>query len=205
MTERVIVFIDYMNTYKSAREAFGFWGLDEHWEGQIHPRTLGELTCARFITHDVELKEVRVYRGRPSNKNDPKGYAAFQRQFSLWQKTNLVTPFARDLRYPDNYPDEEPQEKAIDVLLALDFVMMAVHDEYDIGVLFSHDTDLVPALDHVLKIDDVEPFVAAWQPGTGYGHRLRTKGDMVRCLWFPKHDYTAVRDGRDYNTKAKYH
>jgi hypothetical protein len=143
--------------------------------------------------------------GRPSNKNDPKGYAAFQRQSSLWQNTNLVTLLARDLRYPDNYPEEEPQEKAIDVLLALDFVMMAVRDEYDIGVLFSHDTDLVPALDHVLEIDDVEPFVAAWQPDTGYGHRLRTKGDMVRCLWFPKHDYTEMRDGRDYNTKSKYH
>lgn len=205
MAERVIVFIDYMNTYKSARDAFGFWGLADHWEGQVHPRTLGEQICGRFTNRQVELQEVRVYRGRPSNNKDPKGYAAFQRQQSIWEKTNLVTTLARDLRYPDNYPDENPQEKAIDVLLALDFVMMAVHDHYDIGVMFSHDTDLVPALDHVLDMDGIEPWVAAWQPDDGHGHRLRTKGDQVRCLWFPRNDYAAVRDGRDYNTKSTHH
>ena len=205
MTKRVTVFIDYMNTYKSARDTFGFWGLDEHWEGQIHPRTVGELVCSRFATIDVELCEVRVYRGRPSNKKDPKGYAAFQRQSSIWTSTNLVTPRARDLRYPDNYPAEDPQEKAIDVLLALDFVMMAVNGEYDIGVMFSHDTDLVPALDHVHQMAGVEPWVAAWEPDTGYGHRLRTKGDTVKCLWFPRRDYVTVRDGRDYNTPSTYH
>lgn len=201
MPERVIVFIDYMNTYKSARERFGFVGLDDHWEGQVHPRSLGERICDRFSTRDVFLKEVRVYRGRPSNVKDPKGYAAFQRQFGIWQKTNLVTPITRDLRYPENYPDDDPQEKAIDVLLALDFVLMA-GDEYDIGVMFSHDTDQLPAIEHVANMDGVEPFVAAWQPDHGYGHSLKTKGDTVRCLWFPRTDYLAVRDGRDYNTKA---
>jgi hypothetical protein len=52
-----------------------------------------------------------------------------------------------------NYRDpSEPKEKGIDVLLAIDFVMMAMRREYDIGVLCSADTDLVPTLEAVVTL-----------------------------------------------------
>jgi uncharacterized LabA/DUF88 family protein len=197
MARQLIVFIDYMNTYKSARDAFGFEGLDQHWEGQVHPRTLGELIAERH--KDAELKQVRVYRGKPSNQQDPKGYAAFQRQQSVWEKTNLVEVITRDLRYPKN--GQKPEEKGIDVLIALDFLTMAQNGEYEIGVLFSHDTDLVPALEQVTDLGTVELAVCAWEPDDAYGHRLRLKGQPLRCHWIPRVDYVRVRDGRDYNTK----
>jgi hypothetical protein len=36
-----------------------------------------------------------------------------------------VTVTTRTLRYPSNWPAEKPQEKDIDVSLAIDFVVMA--------------------------------------------------------------------------------
>jgi hypothetical protein len=196
----LIVFVDYMNTYKSARGAFGWEGPDEHWEGQVHPRSLGEVICDRC--QDAVLRGVRVYRGRPSNKKDPKGHAAFQRQASIWDKTHLVTLITRDLRYPED-PLQKAQEKGIDVLLALDLLTMAIDGRYEIGVLMSHDTDLVPALEKVAELGTVSVAVAAWEPIDGsYGHRLRLHGPDIQCHWLTHNDYLKIRDGRDYNQKA---
>lgn len=199
--ERVVVFVDYMNTYKSARRAFDYIDPDEHWEGQIHPRTLGEIIVGRYTDAACELQEVRVYRGKPSNSKDSRGYAAFQRQVSIWEKINLVTVVTRDLRYPEE-EGADPEEKGIDVLIALDFFEMAIRDQYDIGVLVSHDTDLVPALERTANLDTAEIAVASWEPDHWYGHRLRLKDREIRCHWLPRHDYQQMRDGRDYNTKT---
>ena len=58
----------------------------------------------------------------------------------------------RTLRYPSDWPSRKAQEKGIDVALAVDFVMMAVAEEYDVGVLMSTDTDLKPALEAVVAL-----------------------------------------------------
>ncbi len=39
------------------------------------------------------------------------------------------------------------QEKGIDVALCIDFVAMAIDGLYDVGVIVSTDTDLLPALE----------------------------------------------------------
>jgi uncharacterized LabA/DUF88 family protein len=199
MSARLMVFIDYQNTYMSARRTFGYMEA-ENWHGQVHPRSVGELIASRYQTSPVELKQVRVYRGRPSNKHDRQGYAAFQRQFGVWQKTNLVEPISRGLRYPATYPNDDAEEKGIDVLLALDFVVLALRDEYDIGVIFSHDTDLVPALEQATAAGKT-PCVASWQPDTGYGHSINVKGSGVLCHWLPRVDYHRIKDTRDYNVE----
>ena len=144
------------------------------------------------------MTQVRIYRGLPSNEKDPKGYAATQRQLSVWNKTNLVHVTTNLLRYPQN-PDDLPEEKGVDVALAIDYVMMAVRGEYDIGVIFSGDTDLVPALERVMEMENVDASVGAWQPDDGHGRRLRPQGSAIRCHWLDRTDYESVRDGRDYN------
>jgi NYN domain len=58
-----------------------------------------------------------------------------------------VTVVQRPLRYPKAWPAEKAQEKGVDVALAVDFVVMAVTRVYDVGILVSTDTDLVPALE----------------------------------------------------------
>lgn len=83
---------------------------------------------------------------------------------------------ARDLRYPAGWPAQPAQEKGIDVALAVDVVMMAARREFDVGVLFSSDTDLVP----------VPAFRGQCGPGSAPAHRgglaRRGRRDRLRAL-----------------------
>ena len=56
------------------------------------------------------------------------------------------------------------QEKGIDVALAIDFVRLAITGAYDVGVMMSTDTDLVPALRFVYDYNPgvIYANVAAW-------------------------------------------
>ncbi len=93
-------------------------------------------------------------------------------------------------------------EKGIDVALAVDFVMMAVRNDYDVGVIMSTDTDLQPALEAVLELGG-KPFprceVAAWSVSGRHGRRLGLPGRRIWCHWLDELDYRAVADPRDYS------
>ena len=67
-----------------------------------------------------------MYRGMPSNDKDPRGYNAAQRQVLAWKKSPRAHVTTRPLRYPYDYPKRKPEEKGIDVHIAIDFAMMAV-------------------------------------------------------------------------------
>ena len=85
--------------------------------------------------------------------------------------------------------------------LALDFVKFATRGTYDVGVLMSTDTDLVPALEAALEIKTtgVHIEVAAWF-GNGANQRLRIKGtNSLWCHQLRQADYEQIRDRRDYN------
>ena len=81
------------------------------------------------------------------------------------------------LRYPPTWPTDPAQEKGIDVALAIDFVRLAITGAYDVGVMMSTDTDLLPALrfvyDHDLGV--IHAAVAAWGIPTD-SRRLRLPG-----------------------------
>lgn len=153
MADRVVVFVDYQNAYRAARNAFHDHLTDPHWAGQIHPTALGALITRLSGDPDRVLHQVRMYRGLPSSAKDPKGYGAARRQIAAWNKLPHVAVTARPLRYPRDYPASKPEEKGIDVQIALDFAMMAVRGEYDVGVLMSGDTDLLPALEEVIRLN----------------------------------------------------
>jgi hypothetical protein len=143
---RVVLFLDYQNVYKGARET-----LHQHWEpsqcGQIDPMKLGQLLVERSPGRDGRmLAGVRVYRGQPDSSKEPRAYGANLRQCSAWERAG-ATVITRTLRYPIAWPAEKPEEKGIDVALAMDFHAMAVRGDYDVGILMSTDTDLKPALE----------------------------------------------------------
>lgn len=148
--DRVVVFLDWQNVYKGARSLF-------HHDrgpvqlGNVHPMRLGQRLAEASPGHARELTEVRVYRGQPDSTRDPKSYSANRRQQAAWERAG-VKVIQRTLRYPSDWPSRKAQEKGIDVALAVDFVMMAVAEEYDVGVLMSTDTDLKPALEAVVAL-----------------------------------------------------
>ena len=111
----------------------------------------------------------------------------------------LVSIVARDLRYPRDWPRGQAQEKGIDVALAVDLVMTVRARECDIGIVFSSDTDLVPALEAVLSVRPGElPVceIAAWAPGAGRPRSLAVRGVHLRRHLLAEADFRAVADSR---------
>ena len=201
MAKQVVLFIDAQNMYRGARDAF-FSGNDSHVLGQFDPLKLGQLIATRRPFGDDDgpriLKEVRVYTGRPDSTRDPKTYGAHRRQCASWE-SNGVTVKPRTLRYPGNWPQQKAEEKGVDVAWATDFVIMAVEDHYDVGIIASTDTDLRPALEYVLTRPNLCAEVVGW---SGRVHKeLRLPGRRVWCHRLTQADYNAVADHTDYNLK----
>ena len=145
------------------------------------------------------LVEVRIYTGRPDSHKDPKTYAAHMKQCEVWQ-TDGVSVIHRGLRYPRDWPIHAAQEKGIDTALAIDFVTMAVDGLYDIGVIMSTDTDLVPALEFGRSrfAGERHVAVAAWRSPDSR-RRLSIPGANIWCHWLSRDDYDTVADPTNYN------
>jgi uncharacterized LabA/DUF88 family protein len=197
---RVMVFIDYQNAYKEARRAF----YDDDWDpghiGQFHPHRLGvKLNLVGDKTR--ELVGVRVYRGIPAERHDTRAAAASNRQIALWRQHNLVEVITRTLNYRD---PAKPREKGIDVALAIDFVTLAVED-YDIGVLFSVDTDLIPALEAVAKTKGPQACESgAWIRSDRQSRPLLLPNQKLGNVhMLSKQDFEHVQDSTDYNVKRR--
>jgi uncharacterized LabA/DUF88 family protein len=197
MPKRIGLFIDYQNVYRRARSAFARPG-DSHAVGQVDPLKVGQLISKK--TTDSALELVRIYRGLPDGGKDPKGYAACSRQVAAWNALQRVEVFTRPLRYPHNYPTEKPSEKGIDVQLAIDFVVAALDNRFDVGVIFSADTDLKPAIETVIARTAVEVAVATWQPSIGYASRISISARNIWCHYLREVDFSAVKDLTDYTT-----
>ena len=201
MPYRVVLFIDAQNMYKGAREAF-FGRSGPHTLGQFDPLQLGEFICKKqpFGQESSvrQLSQVRVYTGRPESSKDPRTYGAHMRQCAAWENKGVVVR-PRTLRYPHDWPAKPTEEKGIDVALAIDFVVMAVEGEYDIGVIASTDTDLRPALEYVINRPGVSAEVVAWHGSVKKG--LSIAGQRLWCHRLAKADYDAVADYTDYNLK----
>lgn len=197
-TERVCVFVDYQNTFMAARSCF-HTGRHGPTAGQFDPLKLGQLIVGRRRRPSV-LQQVRVYRGLPDATKQPRPYAANERQTAAWTRSPLVKAVRRPLRYPKSWPADAPQEKGVDVALGIDFVRLAVRGQFDVAVLFSTDTDLVPALEAVLELKTVGVHVevAAWKT-KGANQRLSVGGNVPWCHKLHDADYRSVRDNRDYN------
>ena len=161
---KLVLFIDAQNAYRGARDGF-FSNQGPAANGQIDPVKLGKIIEARGGPNQTacHLAGVRAYTGRPDPEKDPRTYSAHMKQCAKWEADGAIVVH-RQLRYPPDWPDERAQEKGIDVALAIDFVSMAVDGAYDIGVIMSTDSDLLPALEFTLdRYADVRHVaVAAW-------------------------------------------
>ena len=197
---RLVLFIDAQNSYRSARESF-FNVVGPSTNGQFDPQKLGLLIQARGgpVGSDCTLWEVRAYTGRPDPEKDQRTYAAHMKQCAKWDNDG-VSVIHRQLRYPRRWPSERAQEKGIDTALAIDFVTMAVDGLYDIGVIVSTDTDLLPALEFVRTrfAGQRHVAVAAWR-SPHRRRRLSIPGSNIWCHWLSRNDYESVADLTDYN------
>lgn len=195
--DRVAVFVDYQNVFGTARQCFASLPPGRT-DGQVDPIGLGLLLASRRNRPSV-LADVRVYRGLPDSMRDLRTYTASQRQASTWTRSPLVTLVTRPLRYPRRWPAEPAREKGVDVALAVDLVRLAVKGAYDVAVVMSTDTDLVPAVEAVVELG-VRVEVAAWRARRA-NPRLSVGHDKPWCHYLSSEDYDAVHDPTDYGRR----
>ena len=207
---RVAVFIDYQNLYHGAREAFGDPKRDPPTVGHVQPQRLGLLL--KQLGEDVdpgrELCAVTVYRGHPGPKSHRKLRSAFDRQVAAWRVLPLVTVKTRPLRYqPTEWSFGRPsrwreQEKGIDVLITLDIAIGARDNRYDVAVVVSADSDLIPAMEVALG-EDKRVETATWFSPTLSRRPLTVAGRRIWNHRLDRQRFEYVRDDTNYLTRPR--
>jgi uncharacterized LabA/DUF88 family protein len=196
---RAIVFVDYQNVYRSARDAYGLTG-EDNLVGNVRPYSLGR---QMMRGGGLVLTQVRVYTGVHTPQRRAKLHAMMQRRISAWIANNpeKIEVFPRPVKYsPDG-----AREKGIDVEIAIDFVRLALENAYDVGILLSADTDLVPALQFVAdKFPEKRLITVGYAPDAGCQAPapLDLPRGTVERRYMTRRDYERVSDHVDYYRPA---
>lgn len=196
MVVRVAVFVDYQNMYKRARDAFDLADTEFHVGGQVRPVALGHMLCQGHP--ERTLTAVHMYRGVPMQQHNQKGHDAAQRQVAAWSRSgpDIVRVNTRSLNH--RVPDA-PREKGIDVKLAIDFVAEAMRGHYDLGIIFSDDTDLHPAIELVGEhLGAGHCVLAGWRDSRRSPHIVKSGGQNVAISRLNFDDYSLIKDTTDY-------
>lgn len=195
---RVVLFVDHQNVYEDFRRAFVFGTLlPTH--GQFRPIDLGQLLVSRGPDFESwRLAGVRLYTGHPAPNRDPRGAGAADRQVQVWKDAGIVVR-SRPLQY---LPGQPARQKGVDVELAVDLVAMAHEKQYEIAIVASTDTDLVPAIEAVQRYRGLERVprvcVVSYE---GLDKRLQvsdTRGKKIHAFQLTRDDYRAVHDPTIY-------
>lgn len=196
--QRVVVFIDYQNAHGWARRRFFPRGSDPA-QGHFDPLALGQLLCKRR-RYESELKEVRVYRGRPNPERQAGAARANDRQTAAWERSGLVKVVRRNLSYPRDYPDRPASEKGIDVAVAVDMIRLALTEDYmDTAILLSSDKDLLPAVETLYDLQLCHIELACWAGA----YRLRFDNSQLPwCHNINEGEFRTIADEVDYAAPA---
>lgn len=157
--DRVAVFLDYQNVHLSAHQQFAPYGSPPELS-LVHPLRVAERICSKRHG-ECELTSVRVFRGRPNPQHHPVATAANDAQTAAWGRDPRVVVVRRDLNYR-GWPDHPPREKGVDVALAIDLVEQALLERFDVGVVFTGDTDLLPAVEMAFRRTKPRIEIATW-------------------------------------------
>ena len=196
--QKIAVFIDWQNTYKTAREAFGWRDYPNEY-GNYSPYALSKhLAAGNDRGAEAALVRVNIHRGLPSQKFDPAGYAANRRQSAAWMKEDpdVVIPRLRPLRY-SHEGSEPPREKGIDVELAVAAVEWLLLEKCDVAIVFSHDTDLVPAVELLARLKGPAAVETVSWASASFNLRLRPKPQVF-------HHTVALADFERVESRVNY-
>jgi uncharacterized LabA/DUF88 family protein len=197
MPDQVAVLIDYQNVHLTARDLFiGRTSRAE--QALVDPSAVAERIVSKR-RDGGNLASVYVYRGRPDPARQPVVAAANDAQTVVWESDPRVHLIRRDLSYR-GWPHDAPKEKGIDVALGVDLVRRAMLAEFDVGIVFSHDRDLLPAIESAFYVTRPNLEIAARQ-GAGalwLPEQIALKRYLPYCHFLDADDFEAVRDRRRY-------
>ena len=200
---RVVVFIDAANVYERLKKLH-CRPPHQMADGQFDPMKLGRLLGARGPVDEAwTLSQVRAYTGRPNANLQRASASAHAKQVAGWRAAGAVV-CERDLQYLD-WPQKGPRQKGVDVELAAHVIRMAGKD-YDIGIIASGDTDLLPAIETVYEMRGTGDTPRICVVGhAGFQNRLRltdTRGRSLYCFYLTEQDYGAIHDPTEYARSA---
>ncbi|MDP9277039.1 MAG: NYN domain-containing protein [Actinomycetota bacterium] len=89
------------------------------------------------------------------------------------ENQEVVIPRLRPLRYDDYSYGAQPQEKGVDVQLALGVIENVLLGSCDVAILFSNDTDLAPVVETVRRLKGTGRIETASWASHDYEVRLR--------------------------------
>jgi uncharacterized LabA/DUF88 family protein len=197
LPDQVAVFIDYQNVHLTARDLFlGRSSPAE--DALVDPLAVAERIVGKR-RDGGELASVYVYRGRPDPARQPVVAAANDAQAVVWESDPRVHLIRRDLSYRD-WPRIPPKEKGIDVALAVDLTWRGMLSEYDVGIVFSRDRDLLPAIEMAFHVTSPQIEIASWK-GAGalwLPAQVALRRYLPYCHFLDADDFEAVRDRRTY-------
>ena len=198
-TKRAVTFFDGQNLYHGAREAW------EIYYPSYNVLALSQRLCA---DQGWQLKQVRFYTGVPSRQDDSHWSRWWSKKFRTMGRQGVVI-FHRALRYREvtfEIPGGDPvtklvgTEKGIDVRIALDIIRLAIHDEYDVALVFSQDQDLSEVADEIRAIAKEQErwikMASAYPVGPGTKNTDGIRG--TDWIEIDEATYHACRDLRDY-------
>jgi len=198
-----MAFFDGQNLYQHAKEAFG------HYHPNNDPIKLHKAVCA---ARGWRPTLTRFYTGVPSHTESAM-WASYWSNRVLALKRVGVHVTTRPLRYrkqevlgPDGKIEvvTTPQEKGIDVRMALDIVSLARKRQFDIALIFSQDQDLQEI---VQEISDISKEQSHWMmiacafPDSPTASSTR---GIDKTDWFKMDQkfYDQCIDPRDYRSRS---
>lgn len=196
--KRAISFVDGQNLFHHAKAAFG------HRSPNYDPLALARAVCR---SSGWQQSGVHFYTGVPIRDRDPKWHGFWKRRlFAMRRRGIHVTE--RPLRYyrtgalrdGSRRQIEVPQEKGIDIRIALDVIRLALTGKLDVAVLFSRDQDFAEVSGEIRDIAEREDrwikIVSAYpKSATATSHR-----GIDRTDWkpFDRDLYDSCLDPTDY-------
>ncbi len=149
--KRAVAFFDGQNLYHHAKAAFG------HHHPNYDPIALATALCRAQGWANFG---VRFYTGIPTSDKDEFWHKYWSRRLLAMRRAGILV-VSRPLRYHTVHAPladgserliNVPQEKGIDVRLALDVIRMTLANQLDVALVFSQDQDLAELAKEIREI-----------------------------------------------------
>jgi uncharacterized LabA/DUF88 family protein len=203
--QRVAVFFDYENVHRVGHGLYTNHGTEKH-TTVVDPVKLAERIVDKR-KFPSELTQIQVFRGRPVPAHQAKAASANDIQAAAWAQDKRVVVTRRDLRYDfdqNNPTSFTAREKGIDVALAIGIVDGALRNAFDVAIVFTCDTDIMPALELAFAKTTPSIEIACWQGRKPLwfpeGLRLNPPKRFPYCHFLKEQDFIDCRDYSAANT-----
>jgi hypothetical protein len=196
-----MAFFDVQNLFRHAKDAFQ----DTPGDGYHHPN-FDPLKLHRKVAEDIGCQPTltRFYTGIPPLSESEMWSGYWSNRVLALKRSNVLVE-TRKLRYHteemhDGTIKKVPQEKGIDIRIALDLVRCTRKKEFDVAIIFSQDQDLAEVVTEVKDIAREQGrsirIVCAFPEST----MATSARGIDKTDWhsFDKAFYDACLDPRDY-------